>query len=81
MFSKFRSKRAQRKWASDRRIGNQSNVVTESFDVFCLTGVKEKKMSSGREGYLRDLPHPNLNEVLKSNTQSAIKLLKTGKLV
>lgn len=38
-------------------------------------------MSSGREGYLRDLPHPNLNEVLKSNTQSAIKLLKTGKLV
>ena len=37
-------------------------------------------MSTAREGYLRDLPHPNLNDVLKSNTYSAIKLLKTGKL-
>lgn len=34
-------------------------------------------MSTAREGYLRDLPHPNLNDVLKSNTYSAIKLLKT----
>ena len=28
---------------------------------------------------LRDLPQPNLNDVLKSNSYSAIKLLKTGK--
>ncbi|CAH3045244.1 unnamed protein product [Porites lobata] len=34
-------------------------------------------MTTVREGYLRDLPHPNLNDVLKSNTHSAIKLLKT----
>nr|XP_058949181.1 uncharacterized protein LOC131776985 [Pocillopora verrucosa] len=34
-------------------------------------------MSSAREARLRDLPHPNLNDVLKSNTYSAIKLLKT----
>lgn len=34
-------------------------------------------MSGAREGCLRDIPHPNLNEVLKSNTHSAIKLLKT----
>ena len=37
-------------------------------------------MSTIREGHLRDLPHPSLNEVLKSNTYSAIKLLKTGKV-
>ena len=37
-------------------------------------------MSTTREGYLRDLPHPSINESLKSNTHSAIKLLKTGKL-
>ena len=37
-------------------------------------------MSTIREGHLRDLPHPGLNEVLKSNTYSAIKLLKTGKV-
>ena len=37
-------------------------------------------MSAVREGHLRDLPHPTLNEVLKSNTYSAIKLLKTGKV-
>lgn len=34
-------------------------------------------MSTIREEYLRNLPHPNVNEILKSNTQSAIKLLKT----
>ncbi|KAL9978747.1 hypothetical protein ACROYT_G016302 [Oculina patagonica] len=34
-------------------------------------------MSTIREGHLRDIPHPTLNEVLKSNTYSAIKLLKT----
>ena len=38
-------------------------------------------MSTIREEYLRNLPHPNVNETLKCNTQSAIKLLKTGKLV
>ena len=36
-------------------------------------------MSTIRERCLRDLPHPNLNDVLKTNTHSAIKLLKTGK--
>ena len=39
------------------------------------------KMTTVREGYLRDLPHPNLNDVLKSNTHSAIKLLKTGRFL
>lgn len=34
-------------------------------------------MSTTREGYLRDLPHPSINESLKSNTHSTIKLLKT----
>lgn len=34
-------------------------------------------MSTIRERCLRDLPHPNLNDVLKTNTHSAIKLLKT----
>ncbi|KAJ7392259.1 hypothetical protein OS493_013638 [Desmophyllum pertusum] len=34
-------------------------------------------MSTVREGYLRDIPHPTLNDVIKSNTYSAIKLLKT----
>lgn len=37
-------------------------------------------MSTVREGYLRDIPHPTLNDVIKSNTYSAIKLLKTGKV-
>ena len=37
------------------------------------------KMTTVREGYLRNLPHPNLNDALKSNTDSAIKLLKTGR--
>ena len=36
------------------------------------------EMSTVREGHLRDLPHPSLNDVLKANTYSAIKLLKTG---
>ena len=36
-------------------------------------------MTTVREGYLRNLPHPNLNDALKSNTDSTIKLLKTGR--
>lgn len=39
------------------------------------------KMTSTEVSMLRDLPQPNLNDTLKSNSYSAIKLLKTGRII
>lgn len=57
---------------------SENSLGEECFHVNSL--LPRENMSGVREGHLRDLPHPSLNEVLKSNTYSAIKLLKTGKV-
>lgn len=75
-----RSPNIDRNWAE---MGSKSTHSWSEANELCFhvnSVLPWENMSTIREGHLRDLPHPSLNEVLKSNTYSAIKLLKTGKV-